>query len=33
MLATIGFANNQPINYYYKVLLKKLDIAYSSIKV
>ncbi|PZC79155.1 protein mono-ADP-ribosyltransferase PARP16 [Helicoverpa armigera] len=33
MLATIGFANNQPIHYYYKILLKKLDIAYSSVKV
>ncbi|KAJ0182541.1 hypothetical protein K1T71_001910 [Dendrolimus kikuchii] len=33
MLATIGFANNQPINYYYKILLKKLDIAYSTVKV
>lgn len=30
MLATIGFANNQPINYYYKILLKKLDVAYST---
>ncbi|XP_053616554.1 protein mono-ADP-ribosyltransferase PARP16 [Plodia interpunctella] len=33
MLATIGFANNQPIQYYYKFLLKKLDIAYSNVKV
>ncbi|XP_028156096.1 protein mono-ADP-ribosyltransferase PARP16 isoform X2 [Ostrinia nubilalis] len=33
MLATIGFANNQPVHYYYKMLLKKLDIAYSSVKV
>ncbi|XP_060806761.1 protein mono-ADP-ribosyltransferase PARP16 isoform X2 [Amyelois transitella] len=32
MLATIGFANNQPIQYYYKILLKKLDI-YSNVKV
>ncbi|XP_049881636.1 protein mono-ADP-ribosyltransferase PARP16 [Pectinophora gossypiella] len=33
MLATIGFANNQPIHYYYKILLKKLDIAYSASKM
>ncbi|KAM3967663.1 poly(ADP-ribose) polymerase 16 [Aphomia sociella] len=33
MLATIGFANNQPIQYYYKILLKKLDFAYSTVKV
>ncbi|XP_030040533.1 protein mono-ADP-ribosyltransferase PARP16 isoform X2 [Manduca sexta] len=33
MLATIGFANNQPIHYYYKVLLKKLDVALANIKV
>ncbi|KAL0901556.1 hypothetical protein ABMA27_006781 [Loxostege sticticalis] len=33
MLATIGFANNQPVHYYYKMLLKKLDLAYSSVKV
>ncbi|CAK1602007.1 unnamed protein product [Parnassius mnemosyne] len=33
MLATIGFANNQPMNYYYKILLKKLDLAYTSVKV
>ncbi|XP_068626935.1 protein mono-ADP-ribosyltransferase PARP16 [Battus philenor] len=33
MLATIGFANNQPINYYYKILLKKLDLAYTTVKV
>ncbi|CAG9581373.1 unnamed protein product [Danaus chrysippus] len=32
MLATIGFANNQPIHYYYKILLKKLDIALSNVK-
>ncbi|KAI5640550.1 poly(ADP-ribose) polymerase catalytic domain-containing protein [Phthorimaea operculella] len=28
MLATIGLANNQPIHYYYRLLLKKFDIAY-----
>ncbi|XP_031769199.2 protein mono-ADP-ribosyltransferase PARP16 isoform X2 [Galleria mellonella] len=33
MLATIGFANNQPIHYYYKILLKKLDFAYSNVKI
>ncbi|XP_059050445.1 protein mono-ADP-ribosyltransferase PARP16 [Achroia grisella] len=33
MLATIGFANNQPVHYYYKILLKKLDFAYSNVKV
>lgn len=33
LLATVGFANNQPINYYYKMLLKKLDFAYTSAKV
>ncbi|VVC87497.1 unnamed protein product [Leptidea sinapis] len=33
MLATIGFANNHPMNYYYKMLLKKIDIALSNIKV
>ncbi|CAH0405399.1 unnamed protein product [Chilo suppressalis] len=33
MLATIGFANNQPVHYYYKMFLKKLDIAYSSVKI
>lgn len=32
MLATIGLANNQPIQYYYKVLLKKIDMALNSIK-
>ncbi|XP_039755632.1 acetylcholinesterase-like [Pararge aegeria] len=30
MLATIGFANNQPIHYYYKILLKKIDGALSN---
>ncbi|XP_050343824.1 protein mono-ADP-ribosyltransferase PARP16 isoform X2 [Nymphalis io] len=33
MLATIGFANNQPIQYYYKFLLKKLDVAISNSKM
>lgn len=33
MLATIGFANNQPIHYYYKILLKKIDVALSNVKV
>ncbi|XP_073957915.1 poly(ADP-ribose) polymerase 16 [Choristoneura fumiferana] len=33
MLATIGFANNQPMHYYYKILLKKLDLAYSGVQV
>ncbi|XP_047528737.1 protein mono-ADP-ribosyltransferase PARP16 isoform X1 [Vanessa atalanta] len=33
MLATIGFANNQPIQYYYKFLLKKLDVAISNAKM
>lgn len=32
MLATIGFANNQPIHYYYKMLMKKLDIVYATVK-
>ncbi|XP_050666448.1 protein mono-ADP-ribosyltransferase PARP16 [Leptidea sinapis] len=32
MLATIGFANNHPMNYYYKMLLKKIDIALSNVK-
>ncbi|KAJ2947857.1 hypothetical protein O0L34_g9646 [Tuta absoluta] len=30
MLATIGLANNQPIHYYYRILLKKFDIAYKA---
>ncbi|XP_069360191.1 acetylcholinesterase-like [Maniola hyperantus] len=30
MLATIGFANNQPMHYYYKILLKKIDMALSN---
>ncbi|XP_023939523.1 protein mono-ADP-ribosyltransferase PARP16 [Bicyclus anynana] len=33
MLATIGFANNQPMHYYYKILLKKIDCAISNMKV
>ncbi|CAH0724849.1 unnamed protein product, partial [Brenthis ino] len=33
MLATIGFANNQPINYYYKILFKKLEMALGNAKV
>ncbi|CAH2102565.1 unnamed protein product [Euphydryas editha] len=33
MLATIGFANNQPMQYYYKILLKKLDVAISNAKM
>lgn len=31
MLATIGFANNQPMNYYYGFIMKKLDFALQSI--
>ncbi|CAH4031117.1 protein mono-ADP-ribosyltransferase PARP16 [Pieris brassicae] len=33
LLATIGFASNQPVNYYYKMILKKLDVALSNVKV
>ncbi|CAK1539978.1 unnamed protein product [Leptosia nina] len=32
LLATIGFASNQPVNYYYKMILKKLDVALSNVK-
>ncbi|XP_072943817.1 acetylcholinesterase-like [Epargyreus clarus] len=30
MLATIGLANNQPIHYYYKTLIKKLEVAFNT---
>ncbi|XP_004930196.1 protein mono-ADP-ribosyltransferase PARP16 [Bombyx mandarina] len=33
LLATIGFANNQPIQYYYKILFKKIDMALASTRV
>ncbi|XP_011558882.2 protein mono-ADP-ribosyltransferase PARP16 [Plutella xylostella] len=33
MLATIGLANNQPLHYYFKMFMKKLELAYSNVKV